>query len=292
MRQALISTIVSGIVAILALAFYLHRLSEAQMHATAAAKETAYERVMRTGTIRCGYTSRNPLFFVDPAHNEKTGVFHDMMEEIGQRLGLKIFWQEEISAASIVEAIKAGRVDMACAGYWLSPGYVKNVSSSVPQLYSPLHVWVRQDEDRHFENPDDLNSDQLTVATIDGSAESRVVAKRFQKTKVVSLPELSTNADEIESLIAKKADFIVVDANSMASYIANNPDKVKNLFPNQPLNVVPNVMLLPPDNPQFKEMIDNTLLNAEYDGTLDAILKKYHMDQAFLRNPVPAMLYR
>jgi ABC-type amino acid transport substrate-binding protein len=49
------------------------------------------------------------------------------------------------------------------------------------------------------------------------------------------------------------------------------------------------VLLLPPDDPRLKEVIDDILLNMEYDGTLDAILKKYHMENGFLRNPKPAL---
>ncbi len=253
----------------------------------AALKETTYERVMRTGEIHCGYTSWNPLFYIDPKTNEKLGIFHDLTEEIGKRLGVKIIWQEEIGWGSIVESVRNGRVDMACAGYWLNPGRIKNVLTSAPQLYSPLYVWMRQDDNRQFNNLDDLNSDQFSVAQIDGSAESQLIARRFQKTKVFSLPELNTSADEIESLITRKVDFIVMDGSSMGTYIANNPGKVKNILADRPLNDFPNVMLLPPDDWRFKDVVDNLLRNIEYDGTLDDILKKYQMETSFLRNPAP-----
>ena len=93
--------------------------------------------------------------------------------------------------------------------------------------------------------------------------------------------------DEIESLFTRKADFLVADTSSMAVYIANNPGKIKPLFLDQPMNVFPNVMLLPPDDLRFKTVIDDTLRNIEYDGTLDAILKTYHTESTFLRNPKP-----
>ncbi|MDE2029943.1 MAG: transporter substrate-binding domain-containing protein, partial [Alphaproteobacteria bacterium] len=103
-----------------------------------AARETTYDRVLRTGTIRCGYSDWKPLFWVDPNTKEKKGIFADLTKEIGKRLGLKIVWQEELGWGSVVEAIKSGRVDMSCAGYWLNPARIKNLQPSVPQLYSPL----------------------------------------------------------------------------------------------------------------------------------------------------------
>ncbi|MFA6279565.1 MAG: transporter substrate-binding domain-containing protein [Bdellovibrionales bacterium] len=253
----------------------------------AAAKESTFERVTRTGTIRCGYSVWNPLFYIDPQTNEKRGIFHDMMEEVGTRLGLKIVWQEEIGWGMVTESVRNGRVDMACAGYWLNPARIKLVATSAPQLYSPLYVWGRQDDPRHFNNPEELNSDKVTVVQTEGSAEIQSVAKRFPKAKVLSLPELDTISDEIETLLTKKADFLVADASSVSTYTARNPGKIKNLFPSQAMNVYPTVMLLPPDDLRFKEVIDDTLRNVEYDGTLDDILKKYGKEHSYLRNPLP-----
>jgi polar amino acid transport system substrate-binding protein len=255
-----------------------------------AIKESTYDRVARTGTVRCGYSVWDPLFYIDPKTNEKKGIFHDMMEEVGKRLGLKIVWQEELGWGMAAEAVKTGRVDMACAGYWLNPARIKTTLSSASQLYSPLYIWMRQDDTRAFTGVDDLNADQYTVVSIDGSAEHEVMSKRFPKTKVVSLPEMDTGSDELENLTTHKADFLVSDPNSMTAYIANNPGKIKNAFPRQPLTVFPNVMLLPPDDLRFKQLIDDTLRNIEYDGVLDSILKNYHMEQGFLRNPSPVSL--
>ncbi len=250
-------------------------------------KETTYERVMRTKEIHCGYTSWNPLFYIDPKTNEKLGIFHDMMEEAGKRLGVKIVWQEELGWGTVTESVRNGRVDMACAGYWLNPARIKTTLTSAPQIYSPMYIWMRQDDTRTLNSPDDLNSDQYTAATIDGSADGYILAARFPKTKLITLPELDTNSDMIESVNSKKADFIIFDAGSMVAYIANNPGKIKGMFSNKPMNVFPNVMLLPPEDLRFKDLIDNIMRNIEYDGTLDTILKKYKMDQSFLRNPPP-----
>ncbi len=75
------------------------------------------------------------------------------MEEAGTRLGVKIIWQEEIGWGSITRkrGTQRTRRDMACAGYWLNgAARIENVASSVPQIYSPLYIWVRQDDARHF----------------------------------------------------------------------------------------------------------------------------------------------
>lgn len=269
--------------------FAFHSKNSAQTPTTTDVKTensaSVYDRVAKTSTIRCGYTSWDPLFFSDVKTGEKKGIFHDLMEEAGKRLDLKIVWQEEIGWGSIVESIKTGRVDMACAGYWLNPGRIKNLQPSVPQIYSPMYIYVRANETRVFNTPEDLNSKNYTISTIDGSAENQIVAKRFAKSKNTTLPELNTSADTILNLITNKADFLLLDSATANGYMASNPDKIKNAFPDKPMTLFPTVMLLPPQDMAFKSMIDNILLDIEHDGTLDAILKKYNTEHLFLRNP-------
>ena len=53
-------------------------------------KESVYDRIQRTGEIRCGYSSWAPFFFIDAATGEKKGSSHDTMEEIGKRLVARI----------------------------------------------------------------------------------------------------------------------------------------------------------------------------------------------------------
>ncbi|MFY9288171.1 MAG: transporter substrate-binding domain-containing protein [Alphaproteobacteria bacterium] len=250
-------------------------------------KESLYERITSTGTIRCGYTSWKPVFFIDPVTGEKKGIFHDLIEEAGKRLNLKIVWQEEVGWGSIIESIRSGRVDMVCGGYWLNTPRLRNLSATAPQLYTPLYVYGRQDETRSFKSLNDLNSDQLTVATIDGSGEAEIVAKRFAKTKRFTLTELNTEADEIQALLTNKVDFIVLDVASANVYMAANPGKIRSLLPDEPTVVFPNVMLMPQHEHQLKEVMDNILRNIEYDGTLDDTLARYGVGKSFLRNARP-----
>jgi len=53
-------------------------------------KESAFDRVMRTKTLRCGYTIYPPFFSKDPNTGEFSGLFHDFTEQIGKELGIKI----------------------------------------------------------------------------------------------------------------------------------------------------------------------------------------------------------
>ncbi|MDE2029945.1 MAG: amino acid ABC transporter substrate-binding protein [Alphaproteobacteria bacterium] len=256
--------------------------------APAQSTETAYHRILRTNTIRCGYSVWKPFMWVDPTTGKKMGIFPDLIEEAGKRLGLKVVWQEEVGWGSLAEALRSGRIDMACAGYWLDSTRIKYLLPTVPQLYSPTYIYVRAADAHKFATPEALNSSRYTVATIDGGgAEKRVIAQHFPRSKQLTLPELSGAADEMEDLATGKADFVIQDPPTAELYETHNPGKIVSAFPNTPMDFFPTVMLMPPDDVMLKSMIDNTLLGIEHDGTLDAILKKYHATHLVLRNPQP-----
>jgi ABC-type amino acid transport substrate-binding protein len=62
----------------------------------AADKETSYDRVMRTGVIRCGYVEWPPYLLKDPNTQEFSGLIYDYMMAIGKDLGFKVEWSESV----------------------------------------------------------------------------------------------------------------------------------------------------------------------------------------------------
>ena len=63
----------------------------------AAPSESAFDRVMRTNTLRCGYWNWAPLFSVDTATEQQSGIFYDLMAYIGPAMGLKVEWTKEVT---------------------------------------------------------------------------------------------------------------------------------------------------------------------------------------------------
>src|SRR4051812_29807285 len=87
--------------------------------AFAAPKESAYDRVMRTQTIRCGWGTNNPWIYQDLKTGQMRGVIADVMNEIAGKLNLKLEWPEETGWGNLPEALESGRVDVACSTMWL-----------------------------------------------------------------------------------------------------------------------------------------------------------------------------
>lgn len=66
-------------------------------------EKSAYERILESGEIRCGYVVWPPMFIKDPNTGEFSGIFHDYMKTAGKSLGFKINWVEEVTPAGPYE---------------------------------------------------------------------------------------------------------------------------------------------------------------------------------------------
>ena len=82
-------------------------------------KESAYERVMRTGVLKCGYALWPPHMLTKEANTgEIKGLMPDLMQILSKKLDLKLEWTEETGWGSFIESLKSNRVDVFCAGVW------------------------------------------------------------------------------------------------------------------------------------------------------------------------------
>src|ERR1700735_3304508 len=92
--------------AVVALAVAWFAVAKLPQSASSVKTATAYERVMRTGTIRCGYVRWYPYFTKELKTGELSGLNYDAMAAIGEELDLKIEWAEEVGWGNLGEGLK------------------------------------------------------------------------------------------------------------------------------------------------------------------------------------------
>ena len=106
--RSVILVVLSVILSVVVMSFVGHGMGDKKSSAV----ESTYDRVMRTGTLRCGYINYPPHFQIDPATGQKSGISYDIANEMGRLLNLKIEWVEEVGWATTVETIKSGRIEI------------------------------------------------------------------------------------------------------------------------------------------------------------------------------------
>ncbi|MBM3602594.1 MAG: transporter substrate-binding domain-containing protein, partial [Alphaproteobacteria bacterium] len=202
-------------------------------------QETAYERVMRTGVLRCGYYVFSPITIRDPNTGKLSGLGVDIIESIAKSASLKVEWTEEVDFGNWVPGIKVGRFDALCTATWPEASLAREVSFTRPTFYAGINVYARGDDHRFDNNLDAINDPKITIAVIEGTAQTDLAATYFPKAKLLRLPQNSPGGAQAENVATKKADVIFWDENGVLEYLKNNPNGLRNVAPNRPVKVQP-----------------------------------------------------
>ena len=255
------------------------------------AKESAFDRVMRTGTLRCGYYVFPPVTYRDPNTKELSGFAVDMMNEVGKRAGLKIEWTEETNFSNWIPGLQTGRFDAACTPNWPSMGQGRAASFSVPMFFAGIYPMVRADDPRFkADNLARLNSPDITFSAQEGEGPVALIKAYFPKAKLNLLPNDTSNTNFVMDLNAKKADAIVTDRNGYVEFNRNNPVKLKLMGMKTPLKFQSFNLAVERHDMILKDFLDNAILDLQHDGTMDRLLRKWEAEpgQIFLRVANPA----
>lgn len=269
---------------ILTLALMLTSLS---FPAFAAEKESAFDRVMKTQTIRCGYNQYAPYFIKDANTGEFSGIFHDIMEELGKNAGLKIEWAEEVGFDGIFTGLADGRYDVWCSGIWPSTSRSRVGTFTSPVFFSTIVSWAKPGEAR-FKTLADFNKADVRLATIDGAQEDSIARTDFPLAQRISSSASTLFTDNFLKISTGKADVVFAEPSAAMAYAAANPGKLAPLLPEQPLRVFGNTLAVNKGETSLNELLDQGMLELLYSGRIEAILKRHEKyPGSFLRVAKP-----
>ncbi|MEJ0063037.1 MAG: transporter substrate-binding domain-containing protein [Alphaproteobacteria bacterium] len=277
MKQFL--TIILSVALSLAAVYFLERPA-AVTPAAAPTKESAYDRVMRTKTLRCGYALWPPYMLTKDVNTGKVGgIFAEIAEKVADGLHLKLEWAEEVGWSSYIESLRTGRFDVMCAPLWVSAEKAEFLNYTLPLTYSALHFYVRAGDTRFDDNLQKLNAPEYKLATMDGEV-SQMTAKRFfPKAAELSIPELADITQLFMNVATGKADGVFNEPGLAKDYASKNPGTLRQVT-KEPFQVFPNSMGMAIGENNLTRTIDSALTELMNSGEIDRIIAKYDPDRS------------
>lgn len=230
--------------------------------------------ILESGKIQCSYLIYSPYFRMNPNTKELSGIFHDIMEEIGRAADLQIEWVEEVGYENIFASLESGRHDVFAGGLWPSTSRAKAGGFTIPVFYSVIKAWGRAGETR-FRGLDGINGPDVRIATIDGAMEDIIAKSDYPLAQRVSLPELSPFTQNLLNITANKADLTFAEPGIIREYLQSNPGTLKELAPGKPLRIFGNSLVVRRDDFQLLAFLDVALRELLYSGAIDRILERY-----------------
>lgn len=246
--------------------------------------ESAYDRIIETGIIRCGYVSNPPSCMVDPNTKKLTGIVVEAIEFAAKNLGLKVEWTEEVGFGSMIEGIKANRYDMVPCAIWPNAARARHVDFSIPLFYSGVGIYVRQTDNRFVDNIKAIDSKDVIIATMDGEMADTIARTDFPMAKTLQVPQLSEITTMLLNVKNNKADVTFVELFFANEFLKNNPGSIKNITPDKPVRIFPNTIMLKKGEFMLKSMINTSLEELINQGIINKLLDKYE--------PAPGTFYR
>jgi ABC-type amino acid transport substrate-binding protein len=238
--------------------------------------ETAYERVMRTNTLRCGYISWPPYVEKDIKTGKMSGMNVDFANKVAENLNIKIDWALEVTPGQQVEALKAGKIDVMCGAEGpMYPNTVRFLQYSIPFTYVPFFFYVRADDHRFDKDWRAMNDPSVRMVTIDGDFSGFVVGAQLPKATRHDMPQLGAPGQMMLDVAGSKADVLINDELSIADYMKNNPDKLKRLQTAEPIAVAANTFsaLRGPEGNDLIGLLNQTI----------ELMRSYKMDRTILQ---------
>lgn len=239
-------------------------------------QETAYERVMQTGVLRCGYAVAPPFFQRDPVSGTFSGINYDLIMALAKTLKLEVAWVEETGWGSFITGLNANRFDAFCTTVWPDEGRIKNSTLTAPIFYSSAVVAVRANDSRFDHNLKVLNAPQFKVVTMDGDVTDGLREEFFPLTQRHALgQDTAVAAQMLVEVATGKADATFAFSGMIEDFDRLNPGQVKQVPGTKAVKIFPEMLSFKTGEVKLAEAF-NQARQALYDsGELDKMISRY-----------------
>ncbi len=241
-------------------------------------QESLYDRVIRTGKIRCSYFPYNPICIKDPATGKLSGIGIEALELVAKKLGLTVEYVEEVGLGTLIEGLKTRRYDLCATPICANASRAKVSNFSKPLFYQPYFAYARRGDKRfkgHFER---INAKDVTIACIDGGTAQIIAENDFPQAQLFSVPEMTEFSQILLNVSSSKADVTFSEPSLVERYLRTNPGTVVNVDASKPLRMFPTCWAIDRGEFEFKAMLDAVLDEVINSGALEKILAKYKIE--------------
>jgi ABC-type amino acid transport substrate-binding protein len=238
-----------------------------------AAKETSFERVIRTGVLRCGYEYWDGAIMRDEKNGQIFGPWADIMFAVAAATGLKVEWTSQVGWGDVGAALKSGKIDAMCAGMWTIATKARQISFSTPLAYQALEAFVRDDDHRFDGQLDKLNDENVKLAVIENDNSDFVATQDFPKAQRVPLSQLNgTDSELMLQVMTGKADATFTVAGQWRQFDKAHPGKIRRLAPEKRLRTYGLAIAVDNDDVRLIELINAAVQEIQNSNLLGQIL--------------------
>ena len=241
-------------------------------------KESAYDRVMKTQTIRCGYGTYAPWIYQDLKTEKMAGPNVEIMEAVARQLGFKLEWPEETGWPNLPTALVTGRVDVACSSLWMDPARGKLVAYTRPVHYNPVYAYARADDARFSGKAESIDKPGIRIVVQDGDVTAELARRNFPQAQFVTLAQTASSSEMYMNVTTGKADIAFGEDVSVSTFNKAQKTKLKKIPLPRPVVIYGSSLAVGIHETALKEMLDTTVAYLLNTGKIDEIMTRFMKD--------------
>lgn len=229
-------------------------------------RETAYDRVIRTNTLRCAYAVLPPFLGKDPNNGKLSGLMPSLMAEFEKASGIKVEWGPEIDWSDVAVTLQSGKADAFCTSMAATPKRGRVIANSIPLFYGVLTAFVRPNDTRFDNNPERINQPDVRLSVNEGDLSEECAQRIFPQAQRVYKGVLGGEDALFLNVATNKADVVLSSPSNLSIFNKNSPEmalrkvefqRILAFFPSVIGVDIREQTLLPVINATLHNLIDN-----------------------------------
>lgn len=206
--------------------------------------------------------------------DELTGYDVEVMKEVGKRLGVDVSF-EIMGIDSMLPAIKSGRIDVAANDIEVTDKRLEQFNFSDPYKYSYTTMVVRKEDNSGIESLEDLAGKKYGggATTIFGQ-----IAEHYGA-EIITYGN-APNEAYLRDVHNGRTDVIINDYYLSKFGVAAFPEFDIHLHPNLKIHPTEQAIIMPKDEDELTEKINEVLAEMREDGTLTELAETFYLEDA------------
>ncbi len=247
-------------------------ISIALAGANAQAADNKIQEIKDNGVLRMCMAEALPANIKNPETQQWEGYNVDMGNHLAEIMGVKPEYVDS-TWGTIIPSLKADKCDIAMVGLFRLAQRAEVILFSNPWGFNTMIVVAG--EGKNFASMEEVDSPDVTLASISGTAEEEAMKRYFPKAKVRSVVTDKLAAVFLE-LASGRADAMLIETTTARLFIKENPEmKIRDLgF--EPVNPQGYAYALAPGEYHFQQFINVWMERTETSGLKEEIWKKWN----------------
>ncbi len=234
-------------------------------------------RIVESGELRVGLSANQPPLNVRSKSGDIIGLEPDLARLLAGSMGVKVKFVAR-PFSELIPALEKGELDLVMSGMTITPERNLRVAFVGPYFISGKSILTRSSSLAASDEPGDIDSEDVTLAALEGSTSQTFVEVFVPKAKLVKVVDYDGG---VSLLRDGKVDALVADFPiTVLSVLRYGDEGLVTL--SSPLTIEPIGIALPPDDFLFVNLVENLMASLEATGDLERLRSTWFESGAWL----------